>query len=57
MLPAIGLILFIDVVLFAKSLDDIGRGNKSGVKRTFALIAFSLLSFLAVIAFDTEMWR
>ena len=57
MLPAIGLILFIDVVLFAKSLQDIGRGNESGVRRTFALIAVSLLSFLAVLAFDTEMWR
>lgn len=57
MLPAIGLILFIDIILFAKSLNDIGRGNETGVRRTFALIAFSLLAFLAVIAFDTEMWK
>lgn len=57
MTPAIGLILFIDVILFTKSLHDIGSGNDTGVKRTFALIAFSLLAFLAVIAFDTEMWK
>lgn len=57
MIPAIGLILFIDVILFTKSLHDIGSGNDTGIKRTFALIAFSLLAFLAVIAFDAEMWK